>query len=174
MRLLMFLLLIFSVIACSKPNPNPELADEIYLDLDGQAQSAQKEFESEKKKLEDLKKDMDNAKPQTGENKYAEKRYFEAEQKVEKLEQQYKYFSLQAESRKQYTKKNYLKAFSDGKTWPTAEEVEDYKKYKQLSKVDPNWSEKKRIEEYEKQNAPKAGPAGEGGAKKEEEIPKKQ
>jgi len=152
MRILVLLLIIIGLFGCNKPNPNPELADEIYQDLQASAGSARKEVESEKKKLEGFKKDVEKAVPQTGEIKYAQKRYFESEVRVQKLEQLAKYYELRAEARKRYTKAEYLKAFKEGKPWPTEEELESFKQYKLSSVVDGGWDSRKRVQSYEKEH----------------------
>lgn len=151
MRILVLLFITIGLFGCTKPNPTPELADEIYQDLMSQAGEVKKEAESEKKKLEGFKKDLDKAPPQTGEIKYAQKRYFESEMKVQKLEQLAKYFEIKAEDRKRYTKHEYMKAFKAGKSWPTPEEIEAYKQYKLSSKVDGGWDSRKRVKAYEKE-----------------------
>jgi len=164
MRVLMLLLLII-IVGCNKPNPNPELADEIYSDLKASAGNAAKDVEAEEKKLEGFKKDLDNAVPQTGEIKFAQKRYFESEQRLQKFEQVQKYFELKAQDRLEYTRKQYAKAFRAGKTWPTEEEIQSYKKYKLLSNKEASWDSRKRVELYEKErglsNRPKSKPEGE-------------
>lgn len=173
MRILVLLLITIGLFGCSKPNPNPELSDEIYQDLQSQAGDVKKEAESEKKKLEGFKKDVEKSVPQTGEVKHAQKRYFESEMRVQKLEQLAKYFELKAEDRKRYTKAEYLKAFKAGKPWPTEEELEAYKQYKLSSKVAAGWDTRKRVEAYEKESGTGSKPAkggehGEKGEKKPE------
>jgi len=148
-----FCLLLFSallLIACNKPNPHPELADEIYLDLNSKVQETQKELEAAKKNFEEQKKELAAVVPQTGTIKYAQKRYFEAERKIQALEQEKKYLELKTASRKKYTQIEYQKAFKAGKPWPTVEEVEAYRKYKEVSTVPPSWNSKNRVDTYEK------------------------
>jgi hypothetical protein len=163
-----------TTLACNKPNPNPEMGDEIYLDLKSQAESAKKDAESEQKKLEGLKKDVETSVPQTGTIKYAQKHYFDAEARVQKLEQVAKYFELKSDSRLKYTKSEYLKAFKAGKAWPTPEELESYKVYKALAKKDPSWDSRKRVQAYEKENgivSSTKGAESKEGAKKAESKP---
>jgi hypothetical protein len=139
-----------SLFGCTKPNPNPELADEIYLDLQSRAQSVEKEVETEKKKFEGFKKEMETAVPQTGAIKFAQKRYFESEIKIGKLGQLANYYGLKAESRKQYTKAQYARAFKDRKPWPTEEELASYKQYQESAKAEKSWNSQARVKEYEK------------------------
>jgi hypothetical protein len=171
MRILAILFITISLFGCNKPNPNPELADEIYQDLTAQASEVKRETESEKKKLEGFKKDVEKAVPQTGEIKYAQKRYFESEMRIQKLEQLAKYYELKAAERVRYTRLEYLKAFKDGKPWPTEEELAAYRQYKLSSHIDGGWDSRKRVKAYEKDR----GIASEGskGAGKSENGEKK-
>lgn len=176
MRILAILFIATFLFGCKKPNPTPELADDIYLDLNSRAQSAQKELDSEKKKLEGFKKDLAAVVPQTGAIKYAQKRYFESEARIQKLEQEVKYFELKANARKKYTKLEYMKAFNEGKSWPLPEEVEAYKTYKVVSQTSRGWDSRKRVESYEKEFgtgdlASKIAPKTEKAAKPESDGP---
>jgi hypothetical protein len=174
MRILVLLLITIGLFGCNKPSPNPELTDEIYQDLQNQVGETKKEAESEKKKLDGFKKDLEKAKPQTGEIKYAQKRYFESELRVQKLEQLLKYYELKAEDRKRYTRIEYLKAFKSGKTWPTEEEIAAYKQYKISSVVPGGWDSRKRVKAYEKEFGivSSASKSPEKGEKKPESEPK--
>lgn len=149
MHILVVVFLIGALLGCNKPNPNPELADPIYLDLNSQAQSVQRELEVAKKTFEGHKKELATVTPQSGAIKYAQKRYFESETKIQILEQKKKYLELKALSRKQYSQREYTKAFKDGKAWPTLEEVEAYKTYQQFVENPKGWDTKKRVREYE-------------------------
>jgi len=161
MRILVLILITIGLFGCNKPNPNPELADEIYQGLQSQASDAKKEAESERKKLEGFKKDIEKAVPQSGEIKHSQKRYFESESRIQKLDQLTKYYELKAEDRKRYTKTQYLKAFKEGKPWPTDEEIEAYRQYKISSKVNPGWNTKERVSSYEKgEKKPESEPKG--------------
>lgn len=177
MRIFVLLLITIGLFGCNKPNPNPELSDEIYQDLQSQGAEVKKEAEGEKKKLEGYKKDVEKAVPQSGEIKHAQKRFFESEMRVQKLEQLAKYYELKAEERKRYTKTEYLKAFKAGKPWPTEGELAAYKQYKTSSQVPPGWDSRKRVEAYGKgrgggEKAAHGGEHGEKGEKKPESEPK--
>lgn len=174
MRILCLILTIAVLFGCNKPNPNPELADPIYSDLQNRAQDSQKELDSEKKKLDGFKKELDAVKPQTGEIKYAQKRYFESEAKVQRLEQEVKYYELKAQSRKRFAKQEYMKAFIAGKTWPVPDEAEAYKVHRELSSIPTSWDSRKRVKSYEEtagnasKGAAHGGEHGGGGEKKPE------
>lgn len=151
MRFFVFAFITLCLLACHKPNPTPELADDIYLDLNSRSQSVQKELEAEKKKFDGYKKELDTITPQTGAIKFAQKRYFESEARIQKLEQKIKYFELKTKTRQKYTRLEYMKAFQDGKPWPNQEEVEAYKKYSEVSNISPGWNTKNRVDSYEKE-----------------------
>jgi hypothetical protein len=164
MRILVIFFIMISLVGCNKPNPNPELMDEIYHDLKSQAENTQKQVEAEKKKLEGLRKELDTATPQSGTIKHSQKVYFESEFKIQKLEQLAKYYEFKTESRKKYTNLEYLKSFKAGKPWPTEEELLSYKQYKESMNAEKSWDTKKRVQNYKKIN---------GITSESPEIPKK-
>ncbi len=174
MRIFAIFFITIGLFGCNKPNPNPELADEIYQDLTTRAGEVKKEAEAEKKKLEGFKKDVEKAVPQTGEIKYAQKRYFESELRVQKLEQLAKYYEIKSANRMHYTQSEYLKAFKVGKPWPTEEELTAYKQYKLSSQLDGGWDSRKRVKAYEKDRgiASESLKSTENGTKKPESEPK--
>ncbi|MGZ3796212.1 MAG: hypothetical protein ACXWRE_00610 [Pseudobdellovibrionaceae bacterium] len=151
MRIL-FYFFILGLFGCNKPNPNPELTDQIFQDLQSQTQNTQREIDTEKKKLEELKKELNAVTPQTGMLKHLQKKYFESEVKIQKLEQLRKYYEIKSESRRIYTKGEYLKAFQTGKPWPTQEELTSYKQYKESLNYGKSWNSRERVKNYEKQN----------------------
>src|SRR6185295_9609363 len=57
--------------ACNRPNPNPELLDPIYADLGTEMNNQEKEIAEEQKGLDEAKKRLKNAAPQTGDAKRA-------------------------------------------------------------------------------------------------------
>jgi hypothetical protein len=147
---LLFLTLIL-VLGCEKPNPTPELADAIYQDLNSQAESAGKAAEAEKKKLEGLKKELSEAKPQTGDTKVVQKRYFEAERKVQQFLQEQFYYSLRAKTRKSEVRRSYAAAFSEQKPYDNEDETKSFETYKKVSQPPGSWDAKRRIANYTKE-----------------------
>ncbi len=149
-----FVLMLLFLIGCNKPNPTPEVGDEIYLDLKNRAAGAEKALETEKKKLEGFKKDLDSAIPQTGAIKYAQKRYFETEAAVEKARQANKYYELAAESRKKYFRKRYAASYAEGSSAIDAEEVASYMKNAGSNRGGTSWDTKARVKSYETRSRP--------------------
>lgn len=162
------ILLIFGTVACEKPNPTPEVADGIYRDLMNQADLAGKSAESEKKKLEGLKKELQAAKPQTGDLRIAQKQYFESERKVQQYLQQRAYYTLRAKSRKAEVRTSYTSAFAEKKPFDTADQLKDYDRNQELAKNPGSWDSKRRIANYTKET----GLGGPSGAPKTEKPEK--
>lgn len=154
MRFVACFLLFWSILGCNKPNPTPELSDEVYLDLTSRAKSAKGSLETEKKKLDGFKNELRTADPQSGSIKFAQKRYFESESAVTKLEQLTKYYELAAIARKSEVRKRYSTAFNQKQEWIIPEEVENYKMNRSISNstIGVPWSSKKRVEDYTKRS----------------------
>jgi hypothetical protein len=151
MKKLGLFLLLFGLWGCEKPNPTPELTDGIYSDLNSRAEAVQKSVESERKKLEGFKKDLEKAKPNTGDTAVAQKRYFETERKIASLEQEAHYLELHADSRRVFVRKSYIQAFNAKKPWNNDTEVESYASNRKLNEKSPDWDENVRIQAYQKQ-----------------------
>jgi hypothetical protein len=144
--------------ACNKPDPNPELNDKIYADLKEQAESTKKAIEETQKAIDEHKAEIDKVKPQTGQIKYATKRYWEAQDAMNALVQQKKYWEIRMQQRFHSDQVEYLKAFKEGKPWPNPKEYEEYMSEKRLRQSKSHWDVRKRMEEYKKEN-PTSGPA---------------
>lgn len=143
-------ILLFSVLflfGCEKPNPNPELSDPIYLDLKTQTEELSKAVESEKKGLQEHLDNLKKAVPQTGQIKFAQKRVNDAKEKIQKLEQEYRWFEVRTESRKSFAKKEYMSAWRKKQPWPDPKEFEEYKKMKEMRSIPLSWSLKKRYKD---------------------------
>ncbi|WP_291516591.1 hypothetical protein [Bdellovibrio sp. ArHS] len=146
-RFFCLIILSFAVSACNKPDPNPELKDPIYSDLNTTLAAANAALEAEKKALEGFQKELVDVVPQTGQIKYAQKRVFESQQKISRLEQEKQYLELKLEARKKSSKKAYLAAFKKGDIWPNPKEFEDYQAEKKLREAKRTWDVKQRMQE---------------------------
>lgn len=147
MRIICLILLSLSLVACNKPDPNPELKDPIYNDLHSAAAEASQLLEAEKKNLEGFEKELSDVVPQTGQVKYAQKRVRESKEKIVRLEQEKQYLELKIEARKRESKKSYSKAFKKGETWPDPQEWNSYQTEKRLRNAKRTWDAKERIKE---------------------------
>lgn len=159
----LFALLIFisfAISGCDKPNANPELEDPIYADLQKEYGIAKAAVASAKAAVAEHQKSINEAIPQTGQIKYAQKRFFEAEAALVKAEQMALYYEMRIESRLKWTKSAYLKAYNEKKPWPDPAEFEEYKAQKALEQASKSWSAKARIEESQAELKKSQTPAG--------------
>ena len=173
MKRFLLLFLPFLLFSCNKPEENPELSDPLYLEFKSQKDIATKAIADTQKTVEEKKADLEKVKPQTGQIKYAQKRYWEAQSALDTLIQQEKYWAIRIQEREAFDRLEYLKAFKAGKPWPDPKEFEEYSTEKRLREARLQWDAKKRIDDFKKNNptgpsAPKAGeapkaPGSEGG-----------
>lgn len=147
MRIIAAILIIFTLSACSKPDPNPELKDPIYSDLQAQVGAATAAVEAEKKKLEGFEKDLAAVVPQTGQIKYAQKRVFESQAAIARLEQQLEYLKLKVEQRQRYAQASYKKAYAKKEEWPDPKEWASYQAEQKLRNAKRSWDVKERMKE---------------------------
>ncbi|ASD62089.1 hypothetical protein B9G79_00190 [Bdellovibrio bacteriovorus] len=161
MRIITLFLLTFSLIACSKPDPNPELKDPIFNDYQSQLGATSAALESEKKGLEGFEKELAEVVPQTGQIKYAQKRVRESKEKITRLEQEKQYLELKIEARRKEAKRSYSKAFKKGETWPDPQEWASYQTEQRFRNAKKSWDVKERMKEVglgeEKTPEPAAG-----------------
>jgi hypothetical protein len=151
MRLLFLCFLSIYVIGCNKPDPNPELKDGIYLDMKAQLATTDKNIADFEKLLAENKANIEKVKPQTGQIKYAEKRYWEVKNAVDLLYQQRTYWKIRIAEREKYARTTYLKAFKEGKPWPDTKELEEYMAEKRLRQARQQWDVRQRIDNYKSQ-----------------------
>lgn len=147
MRIIAALFIILTLTACNKPDPNPELKDPIFADLQTQLGAATQSLEAEKKKLEGFEKDLAAVVPQTGQIKYAQKRVFESQALVNKWEQEKAYLELKIEQRKNTAVKSYKKAFAKKEEWPDPKEWTSYQAEQKLRNAKRSWDVKSRMKE---------------------------
>lgn len=171
MRIIAAIIIIFSFTACSKPDPNPELKDPIYADLQAQLGATTALLEAEKKKLEGFQKDLEGVIPQSGQIKYAQKRVFESQAAVNKFEQEKDYLTLKIEQRKKSAIISYRRAYAKKEPWPDPKEFESYQAEQKLRKAKREWDVKARMKDagvsFAGGGAEKVKEGGESGEKAE-------
>ncbi|HEY1078955.1 MAG TPA: hypothetical protein VGE46_02625 [Bdellovibrio sp.] len=160
MRLFSIFLITFTLVACKKPEPNPELKDPIYTDISASLESTSKAVEAEKKTLEGHIKALADVVPQTGQIKFAQKRVDESKAKIVLLEQEKRFLELKLATRLKISRKAYNQAFKTGETWPVPAEWDAYQAEKRLRSAKRNWDVKDRIKEL---SEPIQAPASGGG-----------
>jgi hypothetical protein len=155
LKIICFALILMFFTGCDKPNPEPEKLDPIYSELEKEAANVENEMKKAEKDLEGFEKDAKAVVPQTGQRKYAEKRVFEAKDKLEKLSQQKKYWEIKLESRKNWDRSHYLSAYNKKETWPDPKEFEEYQIQRKLELAPRNWDAKRRLEDSRSEFGPK-------------------
>lgn len=146
MKCLIFACLVLFFASCNSKNPHPEQLDEIYLDLVAELGIADKALEAEEKNLATLIKERDQAVPQTGQIKFANKKVADAESKVNSLKQQKLYFEIRIEQRKHEAAQKYEQSLKEGgKPWPDKEEVALYKSVVKFQRDKLAWDKTKGI-----------------------------
>ncbi len=153
--------LLLLLASCNKPDPNPELKDPIYLDLLKRVKEMEGQITEEGKTLEEHKGALAKVLPQTGQNKYAQKRVFDSENRIEHLKQLKKYLEISSESRKMKDALEYSRSMNKGEPWPDSAEFKDYMDRRKGDVIPRAWNYKARVEELKEQNPP-SKPAGGG------------
>lgn len=163
MRFIFCLLLL--LVACNKPDPNPELKDAIYQDMQTEMGIAEKALAEAKKNVEEQKKALNAAAPQTGRVKYAKMKVWEAEKVVDTLEQQKKYWIIRVDQRRDFIRHKSLEAFNKGVPLDRSKEVDEYMAEKRLRSAKLKWDAKQRREDFLKESKlSTGGKPGQGGA----------
>lgn len=162
MKRLLFFVFLGLLCACNKPDPNPELKDPIYLDLETRIKEVEGQLATEKKNLEDANNELKKAVPQTGQIKFARKHFFDVKARMEKLNQELRYYKSRKETRIYEARNSYMDAFEKKEPWPDPKEFEEYGIAESARKKSRIWSVKERIAK-ESSSASEKKPVGEGG-----------
>lgn len=145
LRIFTLISICMTLLACNKPDPNPELKDPIYNDLNSRFASTNQALEAEKKALEGHEAALKDVIPQTGQILYAKKRIYDSQAKIAKLSQEAKYLELKIASRKRESKISYTEAFKKGEAWPNPSEFAIYESQSKLQGVKPTWDAAARV-----------------------------
>lgn len=135
--LLTFLLLL----GCKREDSTPELSDPIFSDIVRKMEDSKRKVDEARRELDEVKKDLTNAGIQNGEIKVMRQALFDKMQDLDKALQDARYLELQAESRKQFARKSYKKAFDADKEWPDPEEFRLYKIHLKLVGIPKSYDE---------------------------------
>lgn len=141
------LLALLGLAACNSKDPNPELVDPLYLELEKELKSVEADLKTAEEAVSAAEDTMKKVVPQTGQIKYATKRLNEARARLTQVKQIRQYFAVKIESRKWAAREAYLKAYYEKKPWPEMEPLETYRLNKALGATSREWSAKKRREQ---------------------------
>lgn len=167
--------LIFLILAaCSRPNPQPELLDPIYSDLQQRSAVAKAAAESMKEEIKKAKDELEKLPARDPSKRKAQQDISRKELQFVVAEQDGLYFEVRAQQRKDFAREAYLKAFNAGKPWPDPKDFEAYKLQRKLAESPREWNSRvPKTERYNKKSDAdlrkeldeklKAAPAGGGG-----------
>jgi hypothetical protein len=159
----LLLLFAFALAGCRKEDPNPELLDPIYSDLDKRASDSQKAFDDESKKQTDLKVALEKSEPNSIELKNNQRDLSKSQALSVDLEQKAHYYQIRAKRRLLVDRITYKAAFAKNEVWPDPHEYSDYQVNIRLREAPPNWNS--RVPKL-KDRVVSAVPSGEKGKEK--------
>jgi hypothetical protein len=145
-RVLLVSVLLVPILGCDKPNPTPEVIDPVFQDIEKKHKEVESEIKAAEKQLEDNKDALAKVKPQTGQIKFAQKRLYDSQALLERLRQREAYLALRLESRRKYSREDYLKSYKKKESWPRASEVVEYAAQQALEAAPKSWNAKQRVE----------------------------
>tara|TARA_B100001248_G_scaffold262718_2_gene261464 strand:- start:11331 stop:11759 length:429 start_codon:yes stop_codon:yes gene_type:complete len=120
-------IIILSIIfcACRKPNPNPELKDPIYKELQERMAGYKKDIDFTLKEKERIEKYISETHPHDPTLQMKRKTLRMNDKNHEKAKQQYIYTQIALENRKKEVRIEYLEAFKQGKEeeWQNKNEI---------------------------------------------------
>jgi len=140
LQLLFFMtLILFGLSGCRKEEPNPEMMDPIYSDLQNKQKSVESSLEEEKKKLEKALGDVAAAIPNTLDLQNALRDRDHSQAAIVGLQQKLHYYNIRVERRRVEDKYNYHLAFVANKDWPDKKEYEEYLTQQRLQEAPRSW-----------------------------------
>lgn len=135
------------MVGCNKAIPNPETLDPIYNDLLKRLDEQKKELEAERQIFNEHEKALKAVVPQTGQIKYASKRYWESVNRMNKISQMIRYLEFKAQTRKRISRAEYSKAFRLEKPWPDPAEFKQYMAQRKVVEIRRSWDLNTRFAE---------------------------
>lgn len=136
--------LLFAIVVatsgCKSENPNPELLDPIYKDLDKRASDAQHNLDDELKKQLELRTKIDQAEPNTIELKHSQLDLDKSLKIAAELEQKTHYYKIRAQRRLLVDRISYRNALKKHEPWPDPNEYSQYLINTRLNEVSLNWN----------------------------------
>lgn len=139
---------------CSRPHPNPELLDPIYLDLSNRGNLAKAAAESAKADIKTLRADLDALPPRDSSRRKIQQDLQKKETHLLVADQEALYFEIRAKQRLEFARKAYLDAFNAGKPWPDPADFEAYKAQRRLQDAPREWNSRlQKTDRYNKKSA---------------------
>lgn len=147
MRIYLILCISILLFGCDRPDPQPQLRDPIYLDIQSEITSLQQAFDSESKTLQEHQKTLSEVIPQTGQIKYAQKRVDESKAVLNKMAQELEYQRLKLQAQEKKARVSYKKAHNLKEAWPNPTEWSEYQAEKRFRSAKKTWDVESRMKE---------------------------
>lgn len=132
---------------CKRQDQHPEMTDAIYIDLNQEKEATSRTLEAERKTLLENIENLKDAKPQSGQLGYAQKRVNESKARISSLEQKQKFLEIKLTRRLIYVQREYSKRYQNGKPWPIPDEYSQYFAIKRARGANPTWNLNDRFKE---------------------------
>lgn len=142
MRILLLLMTILFLASCRREDPNPELSDRIYQDLQREVVDIGGLIDAATKKKEEATKDLAKSGVRTMERKNAQIEIRKQDMIIQKLSELKEYYEIRAKMRLHEGRRLYRIAFQEGKVWPDPKEYEAYLVNKRLRAASRNWNDR--------------------------------
>lgn len=139
-RLALATLMMVLLAGCSKEDPNPQLRDPIFQDLEKRANEHQKAKDEAEKQLLDLKTKLAKAEPNTLGKRDIEKDIRKNEHLALESSQWALYYKIRTERRRIVDKLAYGEALANKKPWPDPNEYSEYLVNRRLVEANRNWN----------------------------------
>lgn len=119
MPVFLLILLLLATTACSRRNPNPELGDRVYNQINNDLAAAKADLAYVTEFVATQKADLQKALPQTGEAAVYKKRVNDSLNALTYATQQVRMYEVRLAERKLYAERRYLESLTaDGRKWP--------------------------------------------------------
>lgn len=158
--------IIVALLGCESEDPNPELKDPIFKDLEKKRDDHAKALEEEKKKLEEFRKTLEKVEANSIEQKDVRRNIAKAESAILQHSQAATYYKIRAARRKVVDKISAKDAREAKKEWPDPAEYSEYQVNNRLRAVNLNWNQ--RVPKLQDRLSKPSGKKKEGAEEKSE------
>lgn len=155
-----FLFCVFALQACSKPDPNPELKDQLFLEYRAMADESAKLEETGAAEVKKALDEVNELPVRSSNRKILEKRYWDTIAKVDKAKQSTQYYRQKMLERQKIVTRRYLISFYQRTPAGEDEAFKEYSTIKKMRNVSRDWNPKKRIEDSKRPPPAPAAPSG--------------
>ncbi|HPI40881.1 MAG TPA: hypothetical protein PLJ21_08755 [Pseudobdellovibrionaceae bacterium] len=158
MKIFVIFLSILFIAACSSPEPNPEMKDYIYLDIQNKIGEVDKSIAAAKVSIHDEEKNLLSLDIQSVQRGPIKTKISGIRGQIRRLEQEIQFLKVRQIERKRFVRQEGLKKFYDSESKDLIdfkEEQSDYSKINQIKSRPQNFSQKRRISESQQKSAPK-------------------